>query len=157
MKVVPDNRHTVTPWVVSQQNTAALIEFIVEVFDARRDTRLEADGLIIHAELFIGDSMVMLFDQPKWPEAPGFLRVFVADDAEVLRRAVERGATIVTQPTELFWGDRMSRFRDPFGNLWWIQQRVFEPSEEEIRRRYFDPVYIKALEYTQSADVFTDM
>jgi uncharacterized glyoxalase superfamily protein PhnB len=157
MKVVPDGRHTVTPWVVSRHETAALLDFIVEVFDARRETILEADGLIIHAEVFIGDSMVMLFDQPTWPVSAGFLRVFVADDTEVLQRAVERGATIVTKPTELFWGDRMSRFLDPFGNLWWIQQRVVEPSEDEIRRRYFDPEYIRALEYTQSGDVFPDL
>ena len=156
MKVVPDGRHTVTPWVVSQKNTAALIDFIVEVFDATRETRLESDGMIVHAEVVIGDSMVMLFDQPTWAPSSGFLRVFVADDAEVLRRAVERGSVVVTEPTVLFWGDRMSRFRDPFGNLWWIQQRVLEPTEDEIRRRYFDPKYIKALEYTQSADIYPD-
>lgn len=154
MNVVPDGHHTVTPWVVSQRDTAALIGFLVAVFDATELNRIEADGVLVHAEVRIGDSVVMLFDQPRWPAAPDFLRVFVADDAEVLRRAVERGAVVVTAPTELFWGDRVSRFRDPFGNLWWVQQRVALLPPEEIHRRYFDPEYIRRMAYIQSAEVF---
>ena len=66
------------------------------------------DGVIGHAEVRIGDSVVMMFDKPEWPATPAFLRLYVADDAEVRRRAAERGATIVTEPTELFWGDRLA-------------------------------------------------
>jgi hypothetical protein len=61
---------------------------------------------------------------------------------------------VVTEPTELFWGDRVSRFRDPLGNLWRIQQRVAEPTEEEIGRRLTDPKFVKAMEYVQSALFF---
>jgi PhnB protein len=152
MKVVPDGYHTVTPWLISPGGTAALIDFIVDVFDATELGRMEADGVIGHAEVRIGDSVVMLFDRPSWPDTPGFLRLYVADDAEVLRRAVERGATVITEPTELFWGDRVSRFRDPFGNLWWIHQRVAEPTAEEIGQRMTDPGFVKAMEYVQSAE-----
>lgn len=152
MMVVPTGYHTVTPWMISPGNTATLIDFLVGVFDAVELGRMETGGVIGHAEIRIGDSVVMLFDKPQWPNTPSFLRVHVADDVEVLRRAVERGATVVTEPTELFWGDRVSRFRDPFGNLWWIHQRVAEPTEEEMARRLADPEFVKAMEYVQSAD-----
>lgn len=153
MKIVPDGYHTVTPWMISRNNTAALIDFIVEVFAATELGRMEVDGVIGHAEVRIGDSVVMLFDQPGWPETPAFLRLYVADDAEVLRRAVERGATVVTEPTELFWGDRVSRFRDPFGNLWWIHERVAEPTPEQMSDRMIDPEFVRAMEYVRSADL----
>ncbi|WP_238598900.1 VOC family protein [Saccharothrix sp. ALI-22-I] len=152
MKVVPDGYHTVTPWLITPGHTAALIDFVVEVFDGAELGRVEADGVIGHAEVRIGDSVVMMFDQPQWPATPSFLRLYVADDAEVLKRAVERGSTVVTEPTELFWGDRVSRFRDPFDNLWWIHQRVAEPTEEELAARMTDPGFVKAMAYVQSAD-----
>src|SRR4051794_36857198 len=151
MKVVPDGYHTVTPWMISRSGTAQLIDFVVGVFDATELARVEVGGVIGHAEVRIGDSVVMMFDKPDWPETPAFLRLYVADDVEVLRRAVERGATVVTDPTELFWGDRVSRFRDPFGNLWWIHKRVAEPSGEELSRRLEDPEFGKAMEYVQGA------
>jgi PhnB protein len=154
MKVVPDGYHTVTPWMISPGNTAQLIDFVVAVFDATELARVGDGEVIGHAEVRIGDSVVMMFDKPGWPQTPAFVRLYVADDAEVLRRAVERGATVVTEPTELFWGDRVSRFRDPFGHLWWIHQRVAEPTEEELIQRLNDPEFVKAMEYVQSAEFF---
>jgi len=153
MKTVPEGYHTVTPWIISQGDTAQVIDFLVAVFDGHDLGRMEVGGVIGHAEVRIGDSVVMLFDKPQWPRTPSFLRLYVPDDAGVLSRAIARGARIVTEPTELFWGDRVSRFEDPFGNLWWIHQRVAEPSEEEINRRLSDPTFIKNMEYVQSADV----
>ncbi|PSK99411.1 putative glyoxalase superfamily protein PhnB [Murinocardiopsis flavida] len=152
MQTVPTGYHTVTPWMISPNGTAALIEFVVGVFDAEELGRVEAEGVIGHAEVRIGDSVVMMFDNPHWPRTPAFLRLYVADDAEVLRRAVARGAAIVTEPTELFWGDRVSRFRDPFGNLWWIHTRVAEPTEEEMGRRMNEPEFVRAMAYVQSAE-----
>jgi uncharacterized glyoxalase superfamily protein PhnB len=154
MNIVPDGHHTVTPWMISRDNTVALIDFVVDVFDATELGRVEADGVIGHAEVRIGDSVVMMFDRPGWPDTPAFLRLYVPDDAEVLRRATDSGATIITEPTELFWGDRVSRFRDPFGNLWWIHQRVTEPTPEELNQRLTDPEFTKAMEYVQSAEFF---
>ncbi|MGK5675302.1 VOC family protein [Micromonospora sp. URMC 106] len=152
MKIVPDGYHTVTPWIISAGDTAAIIDFVVGVFDATELGRMESDGVIGHAEVRIGDSVVLMFDRPGWPHTPAFLRLYVADDADVLRRAVARGATVVTEPTELFWGDRVSRFRDPFGNLWWIHQRVAEPTGEELDRRLADPAFGRAMEYVQSGE-----
>jgi hypothetical protein len=60
---------------------------------------------------------------------------------------------VVTEPTELFWGDRVSRFTDPFGNLWWVHQRVAEPTAEELNARMQDPAFIRAMAYVQGADL----
>ena len=113
MNVVPEGYHTVTPWLITAGRTAELIDFITEVFDATELGRVGEAPRIGHAEVRIGDSVVMLFDVPDWPSTPAFLRLYIADDATGLKRAVALGSRIVTEPTELFWGDRVSRFADP--------------------------------------------
>ncbi len=152
MNVVPEGYHAVTPWIITAGRTVELIDFTVAVLDAVELGRVEVDGVIGHAEVRVGDSVVMMFDKPGWPATPAFLRLYVADDAEVLRRAVARGAVVVTEPTELFWGDRVSRLRDPFGNLWWVHQRVAEPTPDELVARMADPAFTRAMEYVQGAD-----
>jgi uncharacterized glyoxalase superfamily protein PhnB len=142
----------VTPWLITRGRTADLIDFITAVFDATELGRVGEAPNIGHAEVRIGDSVVMLFDHPGWPGTPAFLRLYVADDAEILGRAVDRGSRVVTEPTEMFWGDRVSRFADPFGNLWWLHQRVAEPTAEELDARMQDPKFIEAMNYVQSAD-----
>jgi uncharacterized glyoxalase superfamily protein PhnB len=95
----------------------------------------------------------MMFDaRPDWPDTPAFLRLYVEDGDEVFRRALAAGATTVTELTELFWGDRVGRVRDPLGNLWWVQQRVAELTPEEIGQRMTEPRFVEAMRYVQSAD-----
>lgn len=60
----------------------------------------------------------------------------------------------MTKPTNMPWGDRVARVRDPLGNLWWIMTRLEEVSEEEIGRRYGEKEYIDAMQYVQSTDFF---
>jgi PhnB protein len=152
MNVVPEGYHTVTPWLITCGHTAELIDFIEEVFGATELGRVGEAPNIGHAEVRIGDSVVMLFDVPDWPKTPAFLRLYVEDDEATLEKAAKLGATVVTEPTELFWGDRVSRFADPFGNLWWLQQRVTEPTADELTERMRDPRFIEAMNYVQSAD-----
>ncbi|MDX8031085.1 VOC family protein [Lentzea sp. BCCO 10_0856] len=152
MNVVPEGYHTVTPWLITRGQTAELIDFITDVFDATELGRVGEAPNIGHAEVRVGDSVVMLFDVPDWPTTPAFLRLYVEDDAATLRKATARNATTITEPTEMFWGDRVSRFADPFGNLWWLHQRVAEPTEAELNDRMRDPKFIEAMKYVQSAD-----
>ncbi|WP_086668423.1 VOC family protein [Lentzea kentuckyensis] len=152
MNVVPDGYHTVTPWLITRGHTAELIEFIEKVFGATELGRVGEAPNIGHAEVRIGDSVVMLFDVPHWPKTPAFLRLYVEDDKATLAKATNLGATVVTEPTELFWGDRVSRFADPFGNLWWIHQRVAEPTAEELNERMREPRFVEAMNYVQSVD-----
>jgi PhnB protein len=147
---VPEGYGTVTPWVVTN-DTRRLLEFMKQAFDAEELGRVEvAGGAIGHAEARIGDSIIMMFDSPFAVATPGLLRLYVEDGAAVFARAVEAGATVVTQLTDLAWGDRVGRVRDPLGNLWWIQQRVEEPTPDELARRFQDPKFTQAMHYLQS-------
>ncbi|MGC5627662.1 VOC family protein [Georgenia sp. Z1344] len=148
---VPDGYHTVTPWIIGQ-DTAGLIDFLVESFDATELGRTTTDdGGIAHAEVRIGDSVVLMFDQPDWPPTPGFLRLYVSDIEQVHDRALAAGALSVTRPTQLFWGDMAARVRDPFGNLYWLMERIEEVDEDEMARRAADPEFVANMEYVQGA------
>ena len=110
MKPIPDGYATVTPWLISH-DTPRLIDYVAEAFGAVELGRVtDADGRVEHAEIRIGDSVVMLFDAaPGWPPTPGFLRLYVEDADETHRRAVAAGGTSVTEVTHLFFGDRVGR------------------------------------------------
>jgi PhnB protein len=112
------------------------------------------DGRIGHAEMRIGDAMVMMFDaRPHWPSTPAFLRLYVDDADKVFAQAVAAGGTPVTNVTHLAFGDRVGRVRDPFSNLYWLQTRVEEVSEEEMNRRWTDPKWAEAMAYVTSAEL----
>lgn len=150
----PDGYATVTPWIITP-DTARLIDFVVEAFDATEIARIAGEsGAIEHAEVRIGGSVVMMFDsRPDWAATPAFLRLFVRDGDAVYRQALAAGASSVTEITELAWGDRVGRVLDPLGNVWWIQERVADLSTEDIQRRAAEPRFIEAMRYVQSAQV----
>ena len=154
MQPIPDGYTAVTPWVISR-DTARLITFVKQAFDADEIARVpNEDGTIGHAEVRIGDSIVMMFDaRPEWSDTPAFLRLYVADGDAVFQRALDAGATAVTMMTEMFWGDRVGRVRDPLGNVWWIQTRVDELAPEEMERRMGEPKFVEAMRYVQSAEI----
>jgi uncharacterized glyoxalase superfamily protein PhnB len=153
VKPVPEGYTTVTPWIISR-DTARLIDYVTEAFGGAEIARVfNDDGSIGHAEIRIGDSVVMMFDaKPDWPPTPAFLRLYVADADAVHRQAVAAGGTSVTEVTHLFFGDRVGRVRDPLGNVWWIQAHIEDVSPQEMEQRLRDPAFTKAMEYVQSAD-----
>lgn len=118
----PKGHNTVNSFIITK-NASKLIRFLEEVFGAKEDKAahtLDDDGLLLHADLQIGDSVVMVLDsKPGWPFTPSLLQVYVDDVDATLGRAEKLGAKIVTKPTE-FYGDIFSRFIDPWGNLWWV-------------------------------------
>src|SRR5215207_10245347 len=152
---IPEGYHTVTPWIISR-DSAQLIDFLTAAFGAEEIARVVGeDGTIGHAEIRIGVSVVMMFDaRPHWPDTPAFLRLYVADGDAVFQQALHAGATAVTEMTHLFWGDRVGRVRDPFGNLWWIQTRIEDVSHEEMQRRAAEKEWIDAMRYLQNAEFF---
>ncbi|MER6580104.1 VOC family protein [Nonomuraea sp. NPDC001023] len=152
---IPEGYTTVTPWIISR-DTAGLIDWLKAAFDAVELGRMTGpDGDVQHAEVRIGNAVVMMFDaRPEWPDTPGFLRLYVPDAEAVHRRAVEAGGTSVTEVTHLFFGDLVGRVRDPWGNLWWIQTHIEDVSAEEAGRRLSDPGFVKAMEYVQGAEFF---
>ena len=157
MSDIPEGYTTVTPWIISR-DTAGLLDFVRRAFDAvELDRQVGEDGAIGHAEFRIGNAVVMGFDaKPGWPDTPAFLRLYVADADETVRRALAAGASLVTEVTPLFWGDRVGRVRDPFGNLWWVQARVESVDEAEMGRRLSDPVWLDRMAYVQRSLTLAD-
>jgi PhnB protein len=155
VRPIPEGYHTVTPWIIPR-DSAQLIDFLTAAFGAEEIARVVGeDGSIGHAEVRIGDSVVMMFDAiPHWPDTPAFLRLYVADGDAMFQQALRAGTTAVTEMTHLFWGDRAGRVRDPFGNLWWIQTRVEDVSLEEMERRANEKTWLDAMEYVQGAQFF---
>jgi PhnB protein len=151
---VPSGYTTVTPWIIAR-DTTQLLDFLTKAFDAEEIARVyNEDGSVGHAEARIGDAVVMGFDaKPEWPDTPAFLRLYVEDCDAVYRQALAGGATSVTEPTTLFFGDRVARVRDPLGNVWWVQEHLEDVDPEEMGRRAQHPEYVEAMRYLQGAQI----
>jgi len=136
----PEGFGTVNTFVIAK-DARGFIEFASRVFGAKETEEaraVEADDLLVHSEIVIGDSIVMVADtRPGWPESPSFLRVYVSDVERTLTSAEREGARIVTRPTE-FFGDLLSRFIDPWGNLWWVYQNVGDATSEDAEVDWTD-------------------
>jgi uncharacterized glyoxalase superfamily protein PhnB len=108
------------------QDTRGFIDFAEHVFDAVEvaDARTPTPaGPLIHAELRVGDSLLLLADpQEGWGTHPGMFQVWVSDVHAVVARAVERDAVLVTPPTPFYGSVTLARLRDPWDNLWWLYQ-----------------------------------
>ncbi|MEO8686547.1 MAG: VOC family protein [Devosia sp.] len=152
IKPIPDGYTSVTPWIIGQ-DTAGLMDFLARAFGAVELSRMSGpDGKIQHAEMRIGGAVVMMFDVPAdWPPTPAFLRLYVEDAEAVFDTALAAGATPVTRPTHLAFGDRVGRVRDRFGNLYWLQQRLEEVSEAEMMARWSEPKWVEAMAYVQGS------
>lgn len=121
-----NNIKTVNPFIITD-NAKNLMGFIENVFDGTTDENaftMDKDGLILHAEMTIGDSVIMVVDQkPDWPFTPAFIQVYVENVEETLKRAAENGATVITEPTD-YIGVKFSRIVDSHNNIWWIYEVV---------------------------------
>lgn len=126
----PEGYNTINSFIITQ-DALKLIVFLEKVFGAKEEPSahtVDTDGLLLHSELKIGDATVMVADsKPGWPRTPSLLQVYVDDVAKTLKTAEDLGAHIVTKPTD-FYGELLSRFEDPFGNLWWVYQHGEEQS-----------------------------
>jgi PhnB protein len=144
-KPIPDGYRTVTPYLTLKK-AAQAIEFYGRAFGARESARMTGpDGTsVMHAELRIGDSVVMLSDElpqagPRSPETLGgtsaSIFLYVPDVDAAFKRAVAAGATALMPPADMFWGDRFAKLADPFGHEWAMATHVEDLSPEEIRKR----------------------
>lgn len=139
----PAGYHTVTPMIVVRDAPRAL-EFYKRAFDAKEvEKMLGPGGKVMHAEIEIGDSRIMLGEEnPEWgsksPEStngtPGSLYIYVADADKSFARAVDAGAKVRAPLEDAFWGDRFGKITDPFGHEWGIATRVRNLSSEEMQR-----------------------
>ena len=157
IKTVPENYTPVTPWIISA-SSVKLIEFLTAAFEAEEvpNSRIiNEDGIVIHMVVKIGNAMVMLFDSREgWPPTPVFLNLYVEDIGKTYQKALKLGAASVTNITTLYFGEKVCRILDPFGNLWWINQRIEEidfTKPEEIGQWASTPDEIKAINYVQTS------
>ena len=141
MHSIPEGLHTATPYLTVQDGNGA-IEFYEKAFGAVVKDRMSDDkGRLRHAEIRIGDSMIMLGEYPGVEApAPGKLPhlsiyLYVDNSDEVHQRAVAAGATSCGEVKDQFYGDRQGGVVDPFGITWWIATHVEDVSMEEMMRR----------------------
>ena len=143
-KPIPEGYNTLTPYL-SVDDAAQAIEYYKRAFGAKERMRMDApDGKIGHAELEIGDSMVMLSDpfphaSTKPPKelggTSGSVFMYVEDVDAVVKKAVDEGATITMEVADQFWGDRFGSIQDPFGHSWAIATHVEDVPPEEMAER----------------------
>ncbi len=136
VKPIPEGYHTVTPYVVVP-GVAKLIDFLKQAFDAKELHRMAGpEGRIMHAEVRIGDSPVMLGEpMGEWKAMPCAVYLYVEDTDAVYNSALRAGGTSMMEPADQFYGDRNAGVKDPAGNLWWIATHLEDLSTEEIKKR----------------------
>jgi len=142
VKPVPEGFHTLTPHLVVA-GAAQAIDFYKQAFGAVEVTRMPGpDGKIMHAQLRIGDSPVMLaeempscssFGPATLKGTPVTLHLYVNDADASCARAASAGAKVVMPVTDMFWGDRYGVVQDPFGHQWAIATHVREVTPQEMR------------------------
>ena len=144
MKPIPDGYPQVTPYLIVDGAQAA-IEFYTKVFGARERMRLPGpDGKLGHAELELGNSLIMLADEhpdmgvlgPKSiGGTPVTISVYVEDVDAVFEAALSTGATELRGPENQFYGDRSGQFEDPFGHRWSVATHVEDVPPDEMEKR----------------------
>jgi PhnB protein len=143
-KPIPEGYPRVTPYLIFDGASAA-IDFYREVLGATERMRMPApDDKVGHAELQIGESLVMLADEAPDMDSlgpksvggtPVMLHVYVEDADAVFERAVKAGAKALRQVEDRFYGDRSGEFEDPFGHQWSVATHVEDVSPEEMEKR----------------------
>jgi len=136
-KAIPEGYHTVTPYLVVR-GAAKTMDFAKKAFGAEviGEPLKRPDGAIMHAELKIGDSRLMMSDaDERHPPMPSMLHLYVPNVDTTYQRAVAAGGTSVMEPMDQFYGDRSGGVKDPAGNHWFIGTHKEDVAPAELRKR----------------------
>jgi PhnB protein len=144
VKSIPEGYHSVTPYLYIK-GAARAIDYYKNVFGAKERVRFPGpNGLVMHAELQIGDSIIMLADEnlqigAKSPETLGgvssSLHVYFENVDAIAEKATSAGGKLVRPVKDQFYGDRSGTIMDPFGHMWSIATHIEDVSPEEMRKR----------------------
>jgi PhnB protein len=144
VQAVPEGYHSLIPYL-AVDDAAEAIDYYKQAFGAKERARMDGpDGKVGHAELEIGDSVVMLADPfPHASTTPpseagtatAAIVMYIDDVDAVVKRAVDAGATIAEEIEDKFWGDRFGTIKDPFGHVWSIGTHIEDVSPEEMAER----------------------
>jgi uncharacterized glyoxalase superfamily protein PhnB len=122
-------------FIIIKGGAAKFIEFVDKVFDAMENKKArtpDKDGTLIHAEIQVGNSMILVADsKPDWPFTPAFPQVYVDNAQSILDAAVKEGAEVITEVSEFYGGLDIARFKDPWQNIWWLfaKSKKTEPAK----------------------------
>ncbi len=121
---------------LNQDNAAQTIDFCKKAFGAKTRMSMPGPGgKIMHAEIEIGDSVIMLNDAINEPAQPGGLFLYVQDVDKTFAKALKAGATVLMPVQDMFWGDRFGRVQDPSGNKWGIATHREDVTPREMKKR----------------------
>jgi len=135
VKPVPEGYHTVCSYIVAD-GIARLIDFTKQVFDAKEvHVSRRPDGSVMHAEIKIGDSIIMMGEGQGIKKFPAMLHLYLEDCDAVYQRAMQAGAKSIREPVNQPYGDRSGGVEDEWGNQWWISTHIEDVSSEELERR----------------------
>ena len=143
VRPIPEGYHSISP-AITCKNAAAALDFYKQAFGASEINRMPGPGgMIMHAELRIGDSVIFVSDEfPGTSAAPApgvtpsfYLFLYIPDVDTVFNRAVAAGAHVAMPVTDMFWGDRYGKITDPFGHSWGVATHVEDVSPDEMARR----------------------
>ena len=139
VKPIPDGYHTITPYLVCER-LSELIDFLKVAFGAIEIERhLSKSGRVMHAEIKIGDSIIMMGEAMEgFPPVQTSLYFYVEDTDSVYNKAIKAGGISLMEPANQFYGDRNAGVQDPSGNKWWIATHVEDVSAEEMEQRSKD-------------------
>ncbi len=136
VKPIPEGFRTLTPFILVK-GADQILDFLKKAFDAKEHSmhRLP-DGTIMHAEIQIGDSMLMMSEaSDKFPAMPGMLQIYTEDTDGWYKKAIDAGGISLREPTDEFYGDRSCGIKDAAGNQWWIATHMEDVSPEEMKKR----------------------
>ena len=144
VKGIPDNSSRIIPRLVCKDG-ATEIDFCLATFDAVELNRRIGPDSMVHALLTIGNEMLMI--EGEWPSLPSrapkpdgsspvVIFVYVEDVDRTIERAIANGATVIVQPENQFWGDRIAWIMDPAGHVWTIATRLEETTAKERADRW---------------------
>lgn len=142
IKPIPEGYHTITPYLMIK-NSPEFIEFLKKAFNAEELSKTTGnDGMIMHAEIKIGDSMIMLSEaSEKYPPQAVNFYLYVNDTDSAYKQALAAGAVSTMEPANQFYGDRNAGVKDSFGITWWIGTHIEDVSQDEMKKR--EEEYIK--------------
>jgi PhnB protein len=136
VKPIPEGYHSITPYM-NVKGAAKLIDFLKQAFGGEAmELAKRPDGVILHAEVKIGDSRVMISEAADMPANQASVYLYVQDVDATYKRALAAGATSTMDITDKFYGDRSGGVKDAWGNRWMIATHKEDVSKSELERRF---------------------
>jgi PhnB protein len=135
VKAIPEGYSTVTPFL-TVKGVAQIMDFLKQAFGAEEIMRMPGPGgVVMHAELNIGNSRLMLGEAMQNPPTQSSFYLYVSDADAMYKRALAAGATSQLEPKDEFWGDRIAMVKDTFGNTWSVATHKEDVTPEEMSKR----------------------